>query len=83
MQRKWERQELMSIDRMSDADYRNSVFASVFNNEQGKLVLDWLDKIYKITNPDTANPNDVYYRLGKQGAITHIRNILSQAKEAK
>lgn len=70
-------------DRMNDADFRNSVFASVFNNEQGKMVLDWLDKVYKIVNPDTLNPNDVYFRLGKQSAITHIRNILKQAKESK
>lgn len=70
-------------DRMNDADFRNSVFSSVFNNEQGKMVLDWLDRVYKIVNPDTLNPNDVYFRLGKQSAITHIRNILKQAKESK
>lgn len=68
---------------MNDSEFRNSVFASVFNNEQGQMVLDWLDKVYKIVNPDTLNPNDVYFRLGKQSAITHIRNIVSQAKEAK
>lgn len=64
-------------DRMRDFDFRKSVFVSVFKNEQGKMVLDWLDKIFKITNPDTHNPNDVYYRLGKQSAITHIKNIIN------
>lgn len=69
--------------KMNDQEYRETVFLNVFNNEEGMLVLDWLDKCYKINNPDIQNPNDVYFRLGKQSAITHIRNIIRNGKEKK
>lgn len=68
---------------MEEQEYRDTVFLSVFNNPEGELVLDWLDKTYRITNPDMANPNDVYFRLGRQSVINHIRTITQNAKRSK
>lgn len=71
------------LNKMAEQEYRDTVFIHVFNSAEGEMVLDWLDRCYKIVNPDTQNPNDVYYRLGKQSVITHIRNIIKNAKEKK
>lgn len=74
---------LSDNSKMDDKDYRQSVFLSVFNNPEGELVLNWLEKHYRILTPDITNPNDVYYRLGKQSVVTHIRTITDQAKGKK
>lgn len=68
---------------MADSDYRETVFVNVFGNPEGELVLEYLDDLYRIRCPDMLNPNDVYYKLGKQSVIAHIRNILENAKGAK
>lgn len=69
--------------KMDNKEYRDTVFLTVFNTESGKLVLDWLDKVYRINTPDMTNPNDVYYRLGKQSVVNHIRTITENAKGGK
>lgn len=74
---------LNDYSKMGDKDYRATVFLNVFGNPEGELVLDWLEKSYKILAPDLTNPNDVYYRLGRQSVITHIRTIIDQAKGKK
>lgn len=66
---------------MDNDDYRDTVFVNVFGNPEGEMVLDWLDELYRIGQPDMTNPNDVYYRLGKQSVIAHIRSILTNAKK--
>lgn len=66
---------------MTDDRYRDTVFVNVFNNPEGELVLDYLEKFYTIKVPDLTNPNDVYYRLGRQSSIAHIRNIINNAKK--
>ncbi len=66
---------------MEDQSFRDGVFLAVFNNENGKLALNWLEKLFKITNPDTTNPNEVYLKLGKQAAINLINNIVEGAKK--
>lgn len=68
---------------MTEQEYRDTVFQSVFGNPEGELVLDYLDDFYRIRTPDMENPNDVYYRLGKQSVIAHIRNILTNIKRSK
>lgn len=68
---------------MAEQEYRDNTFIHVFGTKEGELVLDWLEKCYKIVNPDLLNPNDVYYRLGKQSVINHIRNIIKNVKENK
>lgn len=65
---------------MDDNEYRETVFQTVFGNPEGELVLEYLDNLYRIRTPNMDNPNDVYYRLGKQSVIAHIRNILTSAK---
>ena len=65
---------------MQDNEYRDTVFQNVFGNPEGELVLDYLESMYQIRCPDMLNPNDVYFRLGKQSVIAHIRNILTNAK---
>lgn len=74
---------LKDNSKMADKDYRDSVFVSVLGNPEGELILDWLDEVYRISTPDLSNPNDVYFRLGKQSVIAHIRNILKNAKGGK
>lgn len=68
---------------MMEEEYRDTVFQSVFGNPEGELVLWYLDEIYRIRVPDIQNPNDVYYRLGKQSVVAHIRNILENIKRSK
>lgn len=72
---------LKDNSKMADDDYRDTVFQSVFGNPEGEMVLDYLDELYRIKSPDMTNPNDVYYRLGKQSVIVHIRNILANIKK--
>lgn len=67
--------------KMQDTEYRETVFKKVFGNPEGELVLEYLDDIYRIRCPDITNPNDVYYRLGKQSVIAHIRNIITTKGE--
>ena len=74
---------LNDYSKMDDREYRQSVFFRVFSNPEGELVLEWLEKNYRILAPDLTNPNDVYYRLGRQSVITHIRTILDQTKGKK
>ena len=67
---------MQELEKMQQADYRDAVFARVFSTDEGKLVLAYLDEIFRIGNPDFTNPSVVYYQLGKQSVITHIKNIL-------
>lgn len=71
---------LKDNSKMAEQEYRDTVFLSVFGNPEGELVLDYLDELYRIRTPDMENPHDVYYRLGKQSVIAHIRNILTNSK---
>lgn len=61
--------------------HREDLFIAVFNNDKGKELLNDLDDTFKIRTPDTENPNDVYFRLGRQAAVNYIRNILEGAKK--
>lgn len=66
---------MRNID-MNNPETRTTIFKNVFNTDNGRAILDWLDVVYKINTPDINNPNDVYYRLGKQSVINMIRNII-------
>lgn len=72
---------MQELERMQQPEYRDTVFAQVFNTKEGKLVLDYLDAIYRVNNPDFNCPNNVYWQLGRQSAITHIRNILKYGEK--
>jgi hypothetical protein len=67
--------------KMQDSEFRETVFKTVFGNPEGEMVLDYLDDLYRIRCPDMMNPNDVYYRLGRQSVIAHIRNIITTKGE--
>ena len=71
---------LKDNSKMENSEYRETVFQNVFGNPEGEMVLDYLDELYRIRCPDMQNPHDVYFRLGKQSVIAHIRNILTNAK---
>jgi hypothetical protein len=66
---------------MQAPDYRYQVFAKVFGNPDGQMVLAYLEQVYRIGTPDFECPNNVYYRLGRQSVIGHIRNILNYNSE--
>lgn len=67
---------MLELEKMQQPEYRETVFAHVFNTDEGKLVLEYLDATYRVNNPDFNCPNNVYWQLGRQSVITHIRNIL-------
>lgn len=67
---------MQELEKMQQPEYRETVFAHVFNTDEGKMVLEYLDSLYRVNNPDFNSPNTVYWQLGRQSVITHIRNIL-------
>lgn len=74
---------LKDSSKMADQEYRDTVFQTVFGNPEGELVLEYLDDLFRVRTPDMNNPNDVYYKLGRQSAIAHIRTILTNSKGEK
>lgn len=72
---------MQELEKMQSPDYRYQVFASVFNTEAGQLVLRYLDAMYRIQTPNYEQPNEVYWRLGRQSVINHINTILTQGKK--
>ena len=63
---------------MSNSSIRESVFKGVFNTDAGKLVLNYLTELYEIKNPDTSNPNQMFFELGRQAAIRQIKLIITK-----
>lgn len=61
----------------TDSDYRYQVFANVFEKEEGREVLEYLDAAYRISDPDFENSARIYYQLGRQSVINQINNILT------
>lgn len=61
---------------LQQQDFRDEVFAKVFNTTEGKLVLAYLEQVYRIHTPDYNCPNLMYWALGRQSVVEHIENVL-------
>ena len=61
---------------LQQPEFRDDIFAKVFNTAEGKLVLAYLDEVYRIHTPDYNSPNLMYWALGRQNVVEHINNIL-------
>ena len=71
-------QELKKI--ILDGEERFTLFRNVLDNNEGKLLLEYLEYLYK-GRADTSNPNLTYYRLGQRDAISQIKAIVNKQKE--
>ena len=68
---------------IKDGAERTRLFKSVFGSKEGKILLAYLEYIYK-GKVDMENPNNVYYRLGQRDAVAQIRAIVDkQQKETE
>jgi len=56
--------------------FRQDVFKKVFDNENGKLIIDYLKELYDIQNP-SGEPNMDYFTLGKRKAILEIEKLVN------
>lgn len=63
---------------MSNSAIRESVFKGLFNTDSGKMVLNYLTELYEIKTPNTSNPNQVYFELGRQAVIRQIKMIITK-----
>jgi hypothetical protein len=70
-------------DLHKDYVYRQTVFKEVFNNEKGKLVIEYLKALYD-TNGNPDNSNLTFFMLGKRAAIKEIETLVnSEIKKEK
>ena len=60
-----------------------SCFARCLDGDDGKTVLEYLDKYARAGFPDYSNPNKTYAQAGKQELVKHIRDIIDMAKKIK
>ena len=61
----------------NDFNFRVSMFKKVFGTDEGKLIIDYLSKIY---NPSTPKfePNVDYYMLGKYRVIQEMKALINK-----
>lgn len=61
----------------NDFNFRVSMFKKVFGSAEGKIVLDYLERLY---NPSTPkfDPNVDYYMLGKYRVIQEIVSLINK-----
>ena len=60
-----------------------SCFVRCLDSDDGRTVLEYLDKYARAGFPDYGNPNKTYAQAGKQELINHIRDIIDMAKKIK
>ena len=58
-----------------------ALFAGVFNTDNGKKVLEYLDTYTHKNFPNYENVNATYSKIGEQSLLQHIRDILINAKK--
>lgn len=63
--------------------FRISIYKKVFGSVEGKLLLDFMERIYAPREP-SFNPNPDYYMLGKYRVVQEIKTLLNkQQKKGK
>lgn len=53
------------------------IFRSVFNTDDGKLVLKKLEEEFDRDNIMSDNPHRTHYNLGRRDAVVYIRQMLN------
>lgn len=61
----------------NDFQFRQSIYKKVFGSDEGKLLLDFLERFYAPAQP-SCNPYADYYNLGKYRAIQEIQKVLNK-----
>ena len=61
----------------NDFQFRISIYKKVFGSDEGKLLLDFMERIYSPAKP-SCNPYADYYNLGKYRVIQEIKQILNK-----
>ena len=67
----------------NDMQFRISIYKKVFESDEGKLLLDFMERIYAPAQP-SCNPYADYYNLGKYKVVQEIKAVLNkQLKKGK
>lgn len=61
----------------NDYNFRLTMFKKVFGTDEGKLVLDYLSKIWSLPIP-SFNPNTDYWIMGKYRAYQEIKALVDK-----
>ncbi len=65
----------------NDTKHKRAVFQQVFNTDEGRDVITYLDNLYASYNIGFDNTNELYFKLGRQQVIKDIRKILKGETE--
>lgn len=57
------------------------LFASVFDTENGKLVLEHLERYSKKNFPNYDNVNATFSKIGEQTLVDYIKGVLIKSKQ--
>lgn len=60
-----------------DYQFRISIYKKVFGSDEGKLLLDFMERLYAPSQP-SFNPNADYYMLGKYRVVQEIKALLNK-----
>lgn len=60
--------------------FRISIYKKVFGSVEGKLLLDFMERIYTPREP-SFNPNPDYYMLGKYRVVQEIKTLLNKQQK--
>lgn len=74
MPRQQQKDKLTTID--NDFNFRISMFKKVFGTDEGKLVLDYLGRVWSLPVP-SFNPNSDYWVMGKYRAYQEICKLVN------
>lgn len=66
----------------NDFDFKVAMFKRVFGSDEGKLILEYLEKLYSPKFPN-FNPNVDYYALGKYRVVQEIRALINSERKVK
>lgn len=64
----------------NDMPFRVSMYKKVFGSDEGKLVLDFMERLYAPREPN-FNPNVDYFMLGKYKVVQEIKKLLNKQIE--
>ena len=65
----------------NDTKHKRAVFQQVFNTDEGRDVITYLDNLYASYNIGFDNTYELYFKLGRQQVIKDIRKILKGETE--
>lgn len=75
MQESKQEDKVITMD--NDYQFRISIYKKVFGSDEGKLLLDFMERLYAPREP-SFNPNADYYMLGKYRVVQEIQALLNK-----